>query len=351
MFDFFDFSGFEFLSPEYFLLLLIIPVIIYFDLKKRKQWIKASFINDLLSIFPRTTYLFWVNLILKTLIIFVFTLILANPNLWSSKQKISKEWIDIVIALDISTSMLSEDIKPNRIEWAKKVIWDFAAQLKTDRLWILLFAWRPFISSPLTFDYWALVEYIKSISTNTINQNVYGLNWTAIWDALLLSVNSITREDEKDKKEKKEREKVIILLSDWEANKWAPPLATAQVAKEKWIKVYTIWIWDPNGTVQYGYDMFWNKVPQTDMFWNVVKTKVDEQTLRWIADITWWQYFSASDNETFKKIFDKLSLLEKTEIKTEIIKEYTPNYKMFLYLLILIMFIYFWCKSIYQIIW
>ncbi len=348
----FDFSGFEFLSPIYFVLLLFVPVFVYFELKKRKNWISISFIEDLKNVFPRFNFLFWTILSLKVLIIFLFVIILANPNIWSSKQKISKEGIDIIIDLDISTSMLAEDIVPNRLEWAKKVISQFVEKLETDRLWILLFAWKPFVSSPLTFDYWALLEYVKNISTDTINQNVYGLNWTAIWDALLMSISSITKEDEKRKKEKKKiREKVIILLSDWEANRWAKPMLAATMAKDKKIKVYTIWIWDPNGTQMYTTDFFWRKVAQKDRFWRPVKSSLDEKTLRQMAELTWWQYFNANDNDTFKKIFEKLALLEKTEVKTEIIKEYTPKYKEFLYILILLILLLLWLKSSYKVIW
>lgn len=318
----------EFLSPQYFAILILIPILVYFDLKQANKWIKLRIIDDLKAIKSRSKMYFWLNILFKSIIILIFALILAWPNIWNVKQSIKKNWIDIIVALDISTSMLEQDIKPNRIEWAKKVIWDFSKNLEGDRMWILLFAGKPFLSSPLTFDYTALSDYIMSISTDTIDQHVYWLQWTAIWDALLVWIHTYQKDKEKNP-ESKDRQKVIILLSDGVANVWANPIAAARVAGDEGIKIYTIWIWTPGNSYA------------TDMFWRQIKIEwLDENGLNQIAQITWGSYFNASSLEVLSQIFDRLSKLEKREIKVEVVKEYSSKYKPFLYLLIVLLVIY-----------
>lgn len=340
----------EFLSPHYFWLLILIPIVIYFDIKIKNKWINIWFLSDLQKIFWKTSFLFWINTTLKPLILLLFIIILANPNIANTKQKTTKHWIDIVIALDISESMLEQDISPNRLEWAKKVIWEFTSRLDWNRLGILLFAWKPFISSPLTFDYNALIDYIKNISTKSINQWVYWLNWTAIWDAMLMGINTLLESwnNEKLKKEKvsqkdwrleKWREKIIILISDWEANRWANPVIAANYANDNKIKIYTIWIW--SSEIRYWSDIFWNKVELPHL---------DEKTMKNVSDISWWRYFNASNNRALEDIFTELSNLTKSDIEVDIVKEYAAKYKIFLHLLIVIMMIYFWTNSYYQLI-
>lgn len=331
----------EFLSPYYFWLLILIPFVIYFDLRKRNIWITIWFLNDLQKIFPKNSFLFWFNIITKSLILSLLITILANPSVSNVKQKITKNWIDIVITLDISESMLEQDIVPNRLEWAKKVIWEFTSRLDWNRLGILLFAWKPFISSPLTFDYNALIDYIKNISTKSINQWVYWLNWTAIWDALLMWVNTLVEDSNKNLnwKNEKEREKIIILISDGEANIWANPLVAAKFANDNNIKIYTIWIWSTE--IKYWSDMFWNQV---------LLPHLDEKTMQNISDTTWWKYFNASNNNSLDDIFIELSSLTKSDIKVDIIKEYSPSYLMFLYSLIILLMLYLWINSYYQLI-
>lgn len=107
---------------------------------------------------------------------------LTNPVTSSTHTEISKNGIDIAIVFDISKSMLAEDIKPNRIEAAKKVMSDFASHFTSDRLAIILFAGKPFLSTPLTFDYTALVDAVEHMTTDSIRQDIPGLSGTAMGD-------------------------------------------------------------------------------------------------------------------------------------------------------------------------
>lgn len=117
--------------------------------------------------------------------------ILADPVSSSTRTDVSKKGIDIAIVFDISKSMLAEDIKPNRIEAAKKVMGDFVGRFTSDRLAIVLFAGKPFLSTPLTFDYTALVDAVEQMTTDSIRQDIPGLSGTAMGDGLLVALDTL----------------------------------------------------------------------------------------------------------------------------------------------------------------
>lgn len=218
-------------------------------------------------------------------IIFFFSLIFANPKVENILEKEKKNWIDIVLVLDISYSMNFTDLTPTRLELAKKMLLDFMEKQETNRVWMVIFAWKPFVWIPLTFDYFVLKDNIKNLQTNMIK----GLDWTAIWDALILAKNIFSDDD---------REKVVILFTDWEANQWiSPEIASLYLAEEN-IKIYSVWIWNENS--------------------------LNDEFLQKISKNTNWKFFRASDNSSFEKIFKDLQKLEKSEViieKTLILKE------------------------------
>jgi len=315
------FNDITFLNPEYFWGLLIVPVILFFFYKKQKSWINFINLSDVKQVFKNNNYKFYLSIILLWLILINFIFILANPNKINISEKIKKNWIDIVIALDVSGSMEAEDLKPNRLESAKKVIDGFIKNLKTDRVWMVVFAWKPFTSIPLTFDYNIISETLNRLSTKDIQSN-----WTAIWDAILMS-KTLFKSDKDDKKE--DREKVIILLTDWDANVWVDPKVAWISAKEAWIKIYTIWIWSKSwGYITYNTWPFKQKqkIPP-----------LNDKDLKYIASTTDWKYFRADNNRTFEEIFKELQKLEKNDIEVKIKKKYTNYYDIFVYSLIFLM--------------
>jgi Ca-activated chloride channel family protein len=178
-----------------------------------------------------------------------FVCILANPVSISNRTDISKKGIDIAIVFDISKSMLAEDIKPNRIEAAKKVMSDFVSRFTSDRLAIVLFAGKPFLSTPLTFDYTALVDAVERMTTDSIRQDIPGLSGTAMGDGLLVALDTLKRNG--NDTANRERKKVIIVLTDGEANMGINPTIVAKLAKEQNVKIYTLGIGDPSGTELY----------------------------------------------------------------------------------------------------
>lgn len=322
----------EFLNKWYFVLILLIPLLIYFFYKKDSKWINFLYFWDVKKVYKTNSKMFYIKYILLILILINFVIILANPNTTNVSEKVKKNGIDIVIALDISWSMDAEDLKPSRIEAAKKVINNFIWNLKTDRLWLVVFAWKPFTSIPLTFDYNILKETINRLWTNNINQQKRGLNWTAIWDAILMSKTLFKAPKDESKEDYSKREKVIILLTDWEANVWVDPILAWLSAKKQWIKIYTIGIWSKK----------WWYI--TYNIWGFLQKQkippLNDTNLKKIAEETWWLYFRADDNNTFKSIFNELQHLQKNDINIEIKKSYKEYYDIFIYSLVILLSIF-----------
>ena len=316
---------YTFLNPYFFFLL--IPLIVLILFMYFKSWKKNNFLpfEDLKIIYQKNSFSYNLYYSILSIILLIFIIILANPVLKNTKQIIKKDWIDIEIVLDVSYSMNAEDLKPNRLEVAKDVIKNYIKKLQTDRVWIIVFAWKPFTSLPLNFDYDIIWRIIDKISINTINQNNYYMWWTALWDALILASDQFN--------DSEDREKVIILLTDWEANKWLDPMLALKYIKEKKndkFKIYTIWIWGLKSTF----------VNVPDQFWNMTKVPIswiDEKTLKTLSDSTWGKYFRATDNKTLENIFDTIQKLEKKEIEVNEIKTIKEKNIIFLYWLIFFM--------------
>lgn len=322
----------ELLNKSYLLLLFLLPFLSYLFYKKQKSWINFIFFQEIKNTFKNHNYTFYIKNILLVLILLNFIIILANPNKTNVSEKVEKNGIDIVIALDISRSMEADDLQPNRIEAAKSVISNFISKLKTDRLWLVVFAWKPFTSIPLTFDYNILKETIERLDTNNIDQNQRWLSGTAIWDSILMAKTLFKAPKWEDEKDYEKREKVIILLTDWDANVWVEPVLAWLSAKDMWIKIYTIWIWSKDGW--YITNSNWPFKQQQKI------APLNDKTLKQIASDTNWQYFRAENNNTFQEIFDQLSKLEKNDINIEIKKQYSEYYTYFLYSLITLLWLF-----------
>lgn len=322
-----------FLQNYYFLLLIIPFIFLISFFIFRKKWIKSPITSDVFKVFQKNTYLKYVNIILIIAILSVFTVILANPNNVNTSQIEKKNGIDIEILFDISYSMKAEDLKPNRLEIAKETLVNFISKITSDRVGLTIFAGKPFTSTPLTFDYDFLKDYIKNIDINTINQNYTYLQGTAMWDALLMWIKSLDNWD-------KTRQKVIILMTDWEANKWIAPLQAVKLAREKNIKVYTIWIGWLDQSFVYLTDNLGRKT-KVEIGW------VDEKTLKAIAEITNASYFRATDSGSLKKIFEELWKLNKTDIEVKKQVLYSPTYEIFEYILLVLFIIFMWFNLIY----
>ena len=326
----------EFLNKWYFVLLLIIPLVIYlYYLKQKKNWIKFRFIDDIQSVFWKFNYFFWLKIWILSSILWIFIVVLANPNKVNVNTDIKKNWIDVVFTLDVSESMNAEDLVPTRIKAAKKIIGQFVSKLKNDRVWLVVFAGKPFTSLPLTFDYNVVKQTLSRIKTSILNKQAW-LGGTAIWDGLLMAQTLFRPPTGMSKKDYKKRQKIVILLTDGDANKWVNPVIAWEYLKKYGIKVYAIWL----GSRQWWY------ITYNDGFFTQ-RAKIPplkEWALREIAKITGWKFYRATDTQSLHNIFQDIQKLTKTDIKVKVKKVYNPEYMLFVYILIVLMWIYIYLK-------
>ncbi|MDD5377408.1 MAG: VWA domain-containing protein, partial [Candidatus Gracilibacteria bacterium] len=337
----------SFLSPYFFFFLFFIPIIIWMDFRSRKKgaYFRSSTLLEKIYGSGKWKF-FYLPLFLKIVVFSLFVCILADPVTHSIRTDVSKKGIDIAIVFDISKSMLAEDIKPNRIEAAKKVMSDFVSRFTSDRLAIVLFAGKPFLSTPLTFDYTALVDAVEHMTTDSIRQDIPGLSGTAMGDGLLVALDTLKGDGKiptspptplstpstspptpllgGEGNIKNERQKVIIVLTDGEANMGINPTIAAKLAKEQGVKIYTLGIGDPAGTDLYVTDQYGQKQYFLDQTGKPIRATLDEKTLTSIADITGGRYYNAKDENSLASVFAELSKLTKTEMKTTSVTVHHP---------------------------
>lgn len=315
------FPNIHFLNSYYFLIIFLWFFLLYLLYLKQKNNNYFTFFEDIKKVY-KNNYNFRLKVIIISFIFILYSIILSNPNYLNTKFTQKKDGIDIVIAFDISYSMEANDFYPTRMEFAKNVLLDFIESQKTNRLWLVVYAWKPFTSIPLTFDYNILTEYVNWLTVDNINQNIPWLSWTAIWDAILMSRNLFDLEEE--------REKIIILLSDWDANVWIDPFVAAEFVKEDWIKIYSIWVWSESGWEIVVWDWFFEQ--------RYFVEPLNEDDLKKISTITSWEFFMANSEESLEKIFQYLENLEKNEIEVESRKQYLPAYENFVFFLLFLLF-------------
>jgi len=297
-----NWNNFEFLNPEFLWLLILIPFLAvwYFFVRKKDAAVltmpsvkgfkvKPSILSKLKPILS----------LLRILALAAIIVALARPrNVSVSKKTKTNRGIDIVMAIDVSASMLARDLKPNRLEALKKVAIDFVDRRPNDRIGIVVYAGESFTQTPITSD--------KAIVKRTISELKWGQleGGTAIGMGLGSGVNRL--------KESKAKSKVIILLTDGVNNSGnIDPRTATELAKELGIKVYTVGI-GTNGMA----DFPWSKDPRTGRLnFRKQQVEIDEDLLKEIASETNGKYFRATDNTSLKEIYDEIDKLEKTKIE------------------------------------
>jgi Ca-activated chloride channel family protein len=237
---------------------------------------------------------------LRWLVLALFIVALAQPRLSKSRTEVKASGIDIVAALDLSGSMISEDFvvrgeRVNRVNMARSVLKDFIDKRPNDRIGLVVFAVQAFIAAPLTLDHDYLQENLSRLEIGTINQDA-----TAIGDALTTAVNRL--------RELKSKSKIIILATDGQNNSGKiQPLIAADAAAALGVKVYTVGIGE-QGSAPMPVFMGGQKVGYRNM-----AVDVDEETLQKIAGKTGGKYYRADNAEKFQKIYAEIDKLEKTE--------------------------------------
>jgi len=299
----------QFHSPYYLILLLIIPGLIlwYYNLGKKNQGTIQISSEIFTSVAMKRTGSMKMILVLgiHLLIIFLIILGISRPRKVDKIKETSVNVIDILLVLDISSSMLADDFSPNRLEAVKRTAMDFISNRKEDRIGILVFAGESFIQCPLTIDKSILRSLIGEIKVSSKEYD-----GTAIGMAIANGTNRFRSSNVESK--------VMILLSDGSNNSGEiDPITAAKLAKEFDIKIYTIGA---------GTDQAYTKIPGRGLIVN----EIDEVTLKKIASVTGGKYYRATDIKALELIYSDINDLERSDIEVNEYTHYEELYGWFL---------------------
>ena len=312
-----DWNNFEFHNTGFLWLLTLIPAIALWHFFMRKKDAAVLTMSSTRG-FKSVSFLSKCKpflYLLRLLGIAAIIIALARPrNVSVSRKTKSNKGIDIVMAIDVSASMLAKDLKPNRLEALKKVAVDFVDRRPNDRIGIVVYAGESFTQTPITSD--------KRIIKRTISELKWGQleGGTAIGMGLGSAVNRL--------KESTAKSKVIILLTDGVNNSGnIDPRTATELAKELGIKTYTIGI-GTNGMA----DFPWSRDPRTGTLqFRKQQVEIDEALLKEIASETQGKYFRATDNNSLKEIYDEIDALEKTKIEEFKYYNYQEKFRLFVF--------------------
>lgn len=301
-----DWQHMSFAHPYFFVLLLVIPFMIWWHISRKRHdspAVRLTTLSGIKEVKPSWRVQLRPTMFLLRIIALVMLIIaLARPQSSSVTENIDSEGIDIVMSVDVSGSMLAEDLKPNRIEAAKKVAQEFVERRPTDRLGLVVFSGESFTQVPITIDHNVLIEQLKQIKSGVL------VDGTAIGMGLATAVDRL--------RASKAESKVVILLTDGVNNTGlVDPMTALDIAKAYKVRVYTI------GVGSKGQAPYPTKGPfgtQTQM----MPVQIDEALLQKIATETGGKYYRATSNKSLESIYDEIDQLEKTKIEVSSYKNY-----------------------------
>lgn len=309
--------------PGYlWLFLLFIPLIAWYVWSQRKA--NPSMRMSSISAFKGLStswkvYVRHFSFVLKLAALSCLIIILCRPQTYDKWSMSDTEGTDIVMAIDISASMLSRDLQPDRLEAAKKVASDFVAKRESDNIGLVIFAGEGFTLLPMTTHQATLLNTIHEISINMLDAD-----GTAIGDGIATAINRI--------KDGKAKSKSIILLTDGTNNSGVvAPLTAAEIAQKEGIRIYTIGL-GTRGTAEtpyaqgFGGELLYKPMPVT----------IDEESLKKVAQMTGGKYFRATDNDVLTSIFNEIDKLEKTKIDVKNFTNTQDNYMPWAWALLLL---------------
>ncbi|MBQ9651231.1 MAG: VWA domain-containing protein [Prevotella sp.] len=308
----------DFVNKEYLLLLLLLIPYVWWLLRWRQKTEPSMQMSDTFayqkapkSLRQRLT---WLPSVLRGLCFVLIVLVLARPQTHNSWGSRTTEGIDIMLAMDVSTSMLAQDLRPNRMEAAKSVATEFIADRPDDNIGLTIFAGEAFTQCPMTTDHSSLINLLKNVRTDIAARGLIE-DGTAIGMGL---ANAVTR-----LKDSKTKSKVVILLTDGSNNMGdISPLTAAQIAKSLGIRVYTIAI-GTKGVAPYPM-----QVGGTIQYVNM-KVDIDTETLSQIAKIADGHFYRATNTEELKKIYKDIDQLEKTRMNVKTFSRHYEAYQPF----------------------
>ena len=300
-----------------FLLLLLIPYIIWYVMRHH-QSTPAMRVSSTWAYLkaPRSykIYLLHVPFLLRVVAFVMLVLVIARPQTTDNWQNTEIEGIDIMMAVDVSTSMLAQDLKPNRIEAAKAVAAEFINGRPNDNIGLTIFAGESFTQCPLTIDHAVLLNLFREVDCSMAQRGMID-DGTAIGMGI---ANAVTR-----LKDSKAKSKVVILLTDGSNNRGdISPLTAAEIAKSFGVRVYTVGV-GTNGTAPYPV-----QTPMGTQYLNQ-PVEIDEATLTQIASPSGGNYFRAQDEDELRQIYAEIDKLEKTKLNVKEFSKREEEYALF----------------------
>ena len=305
----------EFVNKEYFLLLLLlIPYVIWYFLYRKRNEPTMQMSDTYAYMLAHKSWrirLIHLPMLLRCVTFALVVCVLARPQTHNSWDKHTVEGIDIMLAMDVSTSMLAEDLRPNRLEAAKNVAAEFISGRPNDNIGLTIFAGESFTQCPMTNDHVSLLNLLRNVRTDIAARGLIS-DGTAVGMGLANAVSRL--------KASKAKSRVVILLTDGSNNMGdISPMTSAQIARSLGIRVYTIGI----GT---------NKVAPYPM--NVggatqyvnIPVEIDTKTLSDIAAVTEGNFYRATNNKELKQIYNDIDKLEKTKMN---VKRFSKRYEAF----------------------
>jgi len=303
-----------FLNPGFFWLFLLLPLAITWYFWKRKQQVPTLKISSLQGFQTTPSILAKLQPILffmRLLALSAVIVAMARPRTVDiSNETKTTKGIDIVIAVDVSGSMLAKDLKPNRMEALKRVASDFVEQRPNDRIGLVVYAAEAYTKTPVTSDKAIIVDAVNSIKYDNVLQDGTGIGM-----GLTTAVNRL--------KDSKAKSKVIILLTDGVNNAgFIEPETASDIAEQYGIKVYTIGI-GTNGMAEFPYAI----APNGQFLFRMMQVEIDEKLMRSIARKTGGKYFRATSNTKLIQIYNEINKLETTEIEELKYYDYDEKYR------------------------
>lgn len=306
-------AEFSFANPEALFLLLLVPAVsawYHLRLVRKESGVRYSTLRPFGDVrYSMRERLRHLPFVFRMLAVALVVIALARPRSSMKGENVYAEGIDIVLALDISGSMLAEDFQPNRLEAAKAVAQEFVTGRTNDRIGLVIFSGESFTQCPLTVDYAVLKELVRPLKSGMIEDG------TAIGLGLATGINRL--------RDSKAKSKVIILLTDGVNNRGEiDPITAAQIAQSFGIRVYTVGV----GTI--GEAPYPVPTPFGTRY-QMVPVEIDEKVLKQVAEMTDGRYFRATDNRKLKAIYQEIDRLEKTRIEVRSYRRYSELFYAF----------------------
>jgi len=304
-----------------YLMLLMLPlaaIFAFFIFWRNRSIKKLGEMNLIARLMPaKPKYKHQVKFVLMTLAFAAICIALANPQIGTKYEKVKRQGIDVIVALDVSNSMLAEDVKPNRLERAKLLVSRLIDKMQNDRIGLIVFAGNAYLQMPLTIDHAA-----GKLFLNTVNTNMVPTQGTAISDAIRLAIQAFGQDEKKYK--------ALIIITDGEDNE-GDALAAVDEATEQGIVIHTIGVGSPQGTPIPVYKNGIQIDFKRDLSNNIVLSKLNETILQQIAVKGNGNYQRlSSGTEELKQLFTAISSMEKKEIEERVFTDYEDQFQYFI---------------------